>query len=481
MKDTTSLRLGRETFLSLGSKVVMAAVGFGGTVIFARLLGPSGLGVYKTAVAAAFVLTQVTAGTGTAIKKRVSEVDVEPDEYLGTGVLVNAGFTALLVVIYLLFRPVVDAFFESSAIAIAVLAVVFALGLFNVVNRMYSGLGYPAASSWIDCVRSVLTIGFQLVLVFLGYGAFGLVAGFVVGTFLSALLSALVAGVVPSTPGKRAIERVTSFARWSVSNALLNVGYGRADVLLVAALVGSSAVGFYTTAIQLTMPGAMFGGSIRDALSVKTSGRSSAGLDIREDLENSLSYAGLLSLPILFGALAIPRPIMVTIFGPEFEPAWTALVGLTLFKLLHVYRLPFEAAAEGSDNPDLIFRTNALVFVAYAPVAVLLGIEYGLLGVIAGSVFGELARLGVYQYVSHRQFGGVVLPRPILGQVVSGVVMFAVVSALVPGVVTITSWMWLAAVVFGGAATYFATLLALSGHFRHTTHSTLVDTLDLDR
>jgi len=71
---------------------------------------------------------------------------------------------------------------------------------------------------------------------------------------------------------------------------------------------------------------------------------------------------------------------MATIFGASFGSASTALVGMTAYQALHVYRLPFKAVAEGTDNPDLIFRTSALVFVVYAPLALLLGSQLGLLG-----------------------------------------------------------------------------------------------------
>jgi O-antigen/teichoic acid export membrane protein len=480
MKDTTTLSLGRETILSFMSKFVMAAIGFGGTIVFARILGPDGLGVYKTAVAAAFVVAQIPAGTGTAIKKRISEVDVRPSEFLGVGLLFHGAFSVLVFVGYLSFRPIVDGYFASPALAAGAVTIVFALGLFEIANSMYSGLGYPAMSTWIDTLRSLLTLAFQLVFIFRGYGALGLVVGFVLATAVSGGVSLLIAGVFPEIPGRRTIERVYSFARWSVSNGLLRVGYGRADILLINAFVGSGAVGFYSAASQLTMPGAMFGGSIQDSLAVKSSGLSSVGKDFRADMENAMSYVGLIALPIFFGALSIPTELMATIFGASFASASAALVGMTAYQALHVYRLPFEAVAEGTDNPDLIFRTNVLVFVVYAPLALLFGSQFGLLGVIGASIFGEAARIAVYQIVARRWVGGVLLPRPVLEQIVSAVLMFATISFVVSNVFAVKNWLHLAAIVGGGASVYFTMLFAISQHFRHTVLVTVDDTFGVD-
>lgn len=480
MREASTLSIGREALLSLGSKFVMALLGFAGVVLFARILGPAGLGDYRAVIAAGMLLTQFTAGTGTAIKKRVSEIDVQPEEYFGTGLLVHAFFSALVLVLFVLAKPLLSSYFGSDVFLFSVVGVVFSLGLFTIANRLYSGLGYPAASSWLDAIRSVLTLGLQVTLLALGYEVFGVILGFILGTLLSSLISMLVAKIVPIRPTHRTMGHVYSFARWSVSNSLLTHGYSHADVLLVKAFAGSGPAGFYTTAYQLTMPGAMFGGSIRDALSVKSSGRSSKDQSVRMDAANAISYAGLISIPVFFGTLAIPKELVVTVFGPEFKPAWTALVALTLWGILDVYRQPFEAIAEGTDRPALIFRINLAVLVFYLPLAVGLGLEYGMLGVIGATIAGDALRTLAYQMWAHKHLGGILLPRPIFEQFGAAAVMYIVVAQGATRVVSITNWAWLLVVVGVGAAVYFATLTVVSTHFRMTLRSAIADTVERD-
>jgi O-antigen/teichoic acid export membrane protein len=485
MKDTPTLSLGREALLALGSKVLMAVVGFGGYFLFTFLIGREGMGNYEAVLAAAFVLAQIPAGVGTAVKKRVSEVEVEPPEFLGAGLVAHAVFTVLLVAVYLLVEPWAADYFGSRDLAFGVVLVVFSLGLFNVTNRFYSGTGHPAASSWADALRSVLTFAAQLLLVWLGLSTFGLVAGLVAATFVTGVVSAVAARVTPAIPTGETARAVYEFARWSVPTSLLTNFYSSADVLIIKGLagvalvgpVGASGAGMYGLARRLAVPAGMFAGSIRDALSVKSSGVDSAGGDVRADLANSLSYTGLVAVPLFFGALALDDALLRFFDQSYAEGPALAITGMALFQVFNTYRLPFEAVLEGTDRPRTIFRVNVLVLVVHLPLAVALGWRFGLLGVVAATIVAEAMRVVVYQYIAHTAYGGIVLTRPMGEQVLAGVAMLGVVVGLREYVVSIQSLLWLVVVVGTGAAVYFAFLLAVSAHFRDTLRAVLPVTL----
>lgn len=473
MKKTADLELGHETLVAFVSKVVMATGGLVSSIIFARVLGSDGLGIYWTALSAAFILSVVPAGIGTAIQKRVSEIDVAPETFFGTGLAFHAVYSATVLGIFVAVRPFAVDFFGSAALAFGTVGVVVSLGLFNVVNRAYAGIGYPGMSSWMDTVRTYVMLGIQLLFLWLGYGAWGVLAGFVLGTFVSAIVSLFAAGVVPALPNRDASRRIWSFARWSVPNNLLDSVYNRSDVLLLRAVVGVSSAGLYTAALQLTQPATYLSGSISDALQVKSSGVDSVEGDVKSDLANSVSYVGLFAIPMFFGAVAMPRSLMVTFFGGEFSAGWSALVGLAVYQVFNVYRTPFEAVIEGTDRPELVTRVNAITLGLYLPTAYVAGTTFGLNGIVAVTAGAEGIRFTSYQVISRTEFGGVVLPRPVLDQIASGAFMFGTVSVLVGDVVPITSWLWLVVVVGTGAAVYFAVLLIISSHFRLTLSNTL--------
>jgi O-antigen/teichoic acid export membrane protein len=472
--DTADLSLGRETAVALFAKFVLAATGFLGVLIFARVLGVEGVGKYYFLLAAAKLGVQVSGGVSNAIKKRVSEVGVDPAEFFGLGLLVHTALTGVALAFAVVVYPFVQEQVGPFAFALGVVAIVAALGLFSLANRLYAGIGHPGASFWTDTVRSVVTLVAQVALLVVGMRVLGLMAGLVVATLVTTAGVVVLAKVRPRFPTRETAERVWTFARWSVPNSLLQNMYMRLDVLVLGVVVGNAAVGLYEPAMRLTIPAAFIATSIGDSLTVKASGLSSLDRDVAADLRNALSYTCLFAIPIFFGALAMPRDLMGVAFGPEYRAGWAALVGLALFQLFNTYRLPFDTVVSGMNRPDLRFRISAFTLAVNVPLAVGLGLEYGLLGVVGATIVAESVRVTAYLVVAHRLFDQVMLPRPLFEQFGAGAVMFGVVSVL-SGAVAITGWVPLVAVVGAGAVTYFGVLVAVSPHFRLTVRSVLDD------
>lgn len=474
-KSTPDLELGREALSSLASKAAMAAFGFVGVVVFANVLGPQGVGVYYFALAAGQLLAQVSGGLGNAIKKRVSEVQTDPAEYLWFGVLAHLAYTAAVLVAVVALRPVLAARVPAVRYPLGVAMILGSLGLFQVANRAYAGIGHPARASWLDTVRSVVTLPLQLGLLYLGYEAYGLIVGFAAASTLAVGVVLLEARARPAAPSLHAVGRVGAFARWSIPTALVSNVYARIDVLLIGVLVSSGAVGFYETALRMVQPAALLAASISGPLVVKASGLDSVDRDVGDDLRNAVSYVGLFAVPIFFGALAMPKAIMRTVFSAPFADAWPALVGLALFQVFNAYRYPFTAVVNGIDRPRTVFRVSLLTVAVNVPLAVALAFRYGFVGVVAATIVAEAIRVAAYQYVVRDVVGGFVFTRPIVEQVGSAAVMFVAVSWLTGTVLAIRSWFWLAVAVGTGAAVYFAVLLVVSAHFRLTLTQVLPD------
>lgn len=473
MNKASELDIGREALVTFGAKMVLAAIGFVGVVIFARELGPDLLGVYFFLIAGAKLSVEATGGVATAVKKRVSEVNTEPGEYLTVGLVFHMGLVIIGALLAVLLRPLLERFFGPAQYALWVVLIVAALGTFAVTNRLYSGIGHPGASQWVDAMRSLLTLAVQLLLLFVaGFGVFGLVLGLVVGTIISAAASWWLSGVRPRLPTRDTIRWTAAFAKWSVPNGFMQKTYDRVDVLIVGALVGSGAVGLYEPALRLTVPATFVAIGIGNSLVVKASALDSLDRDVVHDLRNAVSYTCLLSIPIFFGALAMPRALMSTVFGPGFGAGWLALVGLAGFQFFNTLRMPFSNVFNGVDRPDLQFRVGLFTLMVHLPLAVGLGIEYGLAGVVAATVIAEAGRVFAYEYLARELFGKHVLPRPLGEQIVAGGIMFLVVAGL-RRVIAIGSWVPLFALVGVGAVVYFGSLTAISGHFRLTVKEVL--------
>lgn len=478
--DTTTadLSMGREAFVALLAKIVLMVTGFLGFVYFGRVLGPTGVGLYYFVLATAKFTVQGLGGVSNAIKKRVSEVDTETDRYLGLGLILLVGFTALLYLIVFALEDFISVQFGPVRYAYGGVAIVGSLGLFALTNRVYAGVGKPGASFWVDTLRSILTLGGQVALLSLGYGAMGLLAGLVGATFLTGVLGFFLVGVRPRLPTRETVRRTVSFARWSVPNAVIDNLYGRVDVVLLGVIVGSTAVGYYEAAIRVTMPATLVAISIGDTLVVKASGLSSLDEDVEFDLRNAMSYVGLLAAPLFAGALALPpESLLVYLLREDFGPAWSAVIGLALFQVFNAYRMPFEAVLDGINRPDLRFRVSLATVVLHLPLVFVLGVTYGLLGVVVATVIAEAVRFVAYQFVARSVFGHPILTRPMAEQWVSAALMFVIVSTAGDAIAPMGGWVDVGALLVLGGVTYFGALFTISSHFRTTTRSVFEDSL----
>jgi O-antigen/teichoic acid export membrane protein len=478
-QNTTELSLGRETAVAIVAKFVLAATGFIGVVVFARVLGAEGIGKYYFLLAIAKLVSQASGGFSNAIKKRVSEVDVDPAEFFGFGIVVIILSTGLTAVVTVVGYPFFQSRIGPFAFAVGLVGIVGSLSCFALVNRLYAGIGQPGASFWADTVRSVLTLVIQVVLLVAGFHVLGLMFGLAAATLLTTVGVIIAAKVQPRLPSRETAERTWEFARWSVPNALTQNLYMRLDVLILGIVVGDAAVGYYEPAMRLTVPAAFIAASIGDSLTVKASGLSSLGREVATDLHNALSYTCLFAIPIFFGALAIPESLMTVVFGAEYRPGWIALVGLAVFQLFNTYRIPFDKVVDGMDRPDIRFRVSLFTLAVNVPLAIVLGLEYGLAGVVSATIVAEVVRVVTYIAVAYRLFDQVMLPHPVREQFGAGFVMFGAVIALTE-IINITGPVSLVAVVGSGAVVYFLMLLLVSSHFRLTLRSVLSD-LGIDR
>lgn len=470
MTKSADISLGRETLISFVAKVVHAVIGFAGIIIFYRLLGPTTVGRYYTILAGVILTGQVTNGVYNAIRKRVSEAKTSISTYLGVGFIT----WVLQLPLAVLGAVVVLKFIGEITPRGVALTVVMVLShtLFTLINRVYAA-SHPGSSMWVDTVRSLLTFAFQVGLILNGFGVVGLMTGYFAAAFISALGVWIKLGVVPSVPSRQAFERVYEFARWSVPTTFTVDLYRRLDVLILSALVGSTAVGLYEPALRLTVPATFVSMSVGTSLTVKASGLSSLGRGVVEDTKNALSYTSLLAIPLFFGAVSIAEPLMRTVYGPSATAGTVALVGLALFQVFNSFRIPFESVFDGINRPDLRFYVSVLAVIVNIPGAIYLGLRFGLEGVVAATILAEGVRVLALQVLAYRLFDDFMITRSVVEQVFSGLAMYLVVEAVLASGFTIHSWTSLIAILAVGGATYFVVLAAISQHFKQTVRNTL--------
>jgi O-antigen/teichoic acid export membrane protein len=432
--DAEALGLRREATLTFAAKAVLAVFGFGGVILFARELGASGLGTYYFGLALIILSTRVSAGIGTAVKKRTSESDGVPGELLWTGLLLHTVSLLIIGTVFVGVEPWLTPFVGGEANVYVLAVTVGIMGWFVVTKNAYEGLGRPSRGVWADALRMMVVFAGQVTFLGQGYGVLGLFIGYLLGTLVVTIALYPLTSITVTPTRTPELADLTTFARWSIPTQVLENLHDRLDIIVLTVFLGSSAAGVYEAAKRLTMPGVILSMSLAEPLVVKVSGLDSTGNNdaVRDSLEKAVGYAGLVAVPIMFGALAIGNPLMTTVYGgAEFSGVGIVLAVLAVYQVFHVYRFPFRSATDGIDRPETNLRVNIFTVVFNMGLSLLFVEPYGVAGVALATVLTEMVRFAYYQHLASEILEGAVLPTALSSQLLAGVAMYVCLRGLI--------------------------------------------------
>jgi len=468
MTEARNVDFGFEVSMGVVAQFAMAAIGFVGTIIFARVLGPVEFGGFYLLLSLAQIGDRPFVGWAVALKKRLSEPDASAQELIGTVpvMVLAAGGTATAA--SSLFGPQIRAYtgLERSAVIFPVLLSVIVA--FASVQQTLDATGRVGRTRWIDTVRSLLTFPAQLGFVLLGFGAIGMVYGLVGATILTIPLTMYAINVRPRLPSRETLASVWAFAKYSVPTRIVSRTYDRFDIVLIGVLLAPAVAGDYQVGATLTMPAVFISSVAGSGLMARVSNLAGHPEQIRKEISNTVAFASVLAIPIFFGAVAISDPLIVTIYGPEYASGAALLIGLALYRVLRTQSTGYHQALSGLDRQETKLQINVGTLGFNIVAGLLLALEFGAIGVVAATVLSETIRYSLGVYVITREIPSVDLfPTVLRDQLLAGVTMFLAVEAA-HTVVPVQSWFHLGVLVATGGLVYFTSLVALSGHFRQT-------------
>ena len=457
-----------QASISMAGTLLDAAISFGGLILFANVLGANGLGKFYVLLAVVQVLLFPVQGVGQSVMKRGSERGHDPAEFLGGGLvyaacyaaLVGAGVVTALVVVPSLLR------YDATALA-AAFSVLGSRIIFLLLLDAYRSHGQTGFATLTDNALGILETAVQSALVLLGHGVVGLLAGTTLATVTVSAALLAVTGITVGRPSRDTLGSIWEFARWSVVTSGLGTVYDRIPVLVAGFVLGNTVAGYYTSAMRLLMLGSYVGGAIAPALMVRASSTmATAGREKRlVDLRLSMQYASVLAVPLMFGSFALPRALMVTIFGSTFVGAGSVLIGLSLYHVANTYDTVTYSFFDGINRPDYTTKATAVSLAVRAVAIGALLAEFGVMGIVAAVVVSHAFHLAYAQVFLADEFGRPVVPTGVAYQFASGLLMWGVVEA-VARFVPIVSWAHLVVVVGVGALCYGVGLSATDAQFR---------------
>lgn len=475
MPDAGDMKFGLESLKGFSGKILQAILGFGGTIIFARVLGRTDFGAYYFLLSLVFIADRPLRGFGKAVEKRYSEADAIKSEIAGGGFVLIGVAICLTSLLVFGFQDLLvqETNLDSAPLMFVVLLVT--LGIFFPVQKMLGAEGWISKQTWNDTLRSVLTLPLQIVFVSAGFGAAGMGYGLAAATLLVVPVALYFLRIRPEIPSRATLESLWSYARYSTIAAFVGKAYDRFDILLLGIILTTGAAGDYEVAFKLTVPATFLAGVVGSGLTPKVSNRHSKNQDVTNDVINAVSYASVLSIPLFFGALAIPQSLIVTLYGPEYAGAVDFLIGLALYQVIFTQTLMYQHTLSGLNLPKIRMKVNTITLAFNIVVGLALVLTIGAIGVIIATLLAEAARyLMSMATVKSRTDGLTILPRTLVEQSVAGVIMFATVEA-VQQIVSVQSWHNLAFLIGFGVIVYSTILLIISPGLRLTLSSVYQD------
>ena len=466
--DASSVQFGLEVSSGFLARAVMYLIGFVGTILFARILGPADFGGYYILLSLVLIAVRPIDGVATAAKKRFSERETFRRELLGSQILVIAGFGAVGGVLAVALRGQLVSYsgLEWAALLFGVLLV--SVSFVESTMTLIEGTGRVSISNFVDLLGSVITFPAQLGFVLLGYGAAGMAFGLALSSVVTAFVGLSLLGLSPAVPSRETLASLWSFGKFSVVSSSVAKVLARVDILLLGFFVGPAIAGKYEVALKLSLPAMFLSMVASSGLLARVSNFDSKGdhEPIIIDLKNTLSVTGMFAAPMFFGALALRGSIVVTVYGSKYNGASVFLVWLVLYQFVRTQSSPILNTINGLDRPDLVLGVSVATLLLNVGLGVALLFEIGPVGVVYASVVAETFRYLAGAAFLRRTMADVVLfPRTLLEQVTSGGVMFGVVSATAPHL-PVRSWVDLLLLVGLGATVYGVTLFAISNDHR---------------
>lgn len=446
-------------------------------IYFTRKLGAGVIGLYFLILAISNIIKQPFSGLSNTLRKKISEGDVNSDEFITYGLMIYFVYNVLVfLVIFLVFLVQENYVFSVPFIEditgfhlLLVVGIVMSQGLFAIINSSYSGLGFPGNSVLLDTLRTLTSFIFQVVVIyFYDVEEVGLLVSLIVSSLLFSFVSWNLAGfsLTRSVFNIGKVKEVLDFTYNTSLFSIFSRVYKELDILLSGIFVGHTYSGYYETSHKITVIPVFFSNSVSEPLSIRTSNKQSKGDEsFRGDVRMMISYFGLIAIPLFFGSLIVGNEVLLTMYSqPEFNSLGYVLVLIAFYKIGFSYRSGLVHIIDSINKPKI--NKNMVIVLTFIKglFSVFGGIYMGFVGILLASILSESIGVISYGYILHNM-GLSPYYRKILIQFLSGGIMLGYLFVL-EDMLNLYDLVDLLFSVVSGGLLFFVLMIFIDKYFR---------------
>ena len=306
---------------------------FAVTLVVARLVAPHELGVFTVAVTVfSIALSFAELGVSSAIvREHQRSREIAPTVF--TISLVNGALLALVVFLSAPFLARQLGAADATS-AVRVLSLVLLMSGFSAVPKALMSRDFMQRQRFvIDASFLVSSTVVMLVIVLLGHPVMGLAISRVVGHLVTVVM---IMWMAPERywPGFRWREAkpLLSFGLPLAGSNLLTLAIANVDFVIVGHLLGATQLGFYNLAFGISgWPVTIFSAVLISVTLPTLSRVQNSARELTRHLNAGLAAIASVAFPVCALSAALAGPLIDTVYGPRWHPAWTALVVLSIF------------------------------------------------------------------------------------------------------------------------------------------------------
>jgi O-antigen/teichoic acid export membrane protein len=369
------------------------------TLVVIRLLSPSDYGLMAMAgLSIGFLMLIGDLGVGPVI------VQASALKRPQLQALFGVAFLAYLLgaVVAFASAPVAAAFFAEPRLVAIVralsLSFVFA-GLYAVPQALVLRTLEFHRQAKIDVLATLTSSIVALALALQGWGAWSLVAATLASQAFKAIAFQIVRPCLfLPLPSFAVVRDMAHFGGLVTVDRILWFGYTNLDIAIAGRTLGGALVGLYSVALSLaSIP-------FDKVMSIVTQVSFSAFSRTQDDRESlrrgmlqALEAVSLLAFPTFFGMAVVAPDALAVFVGPKWADAVLPFQILCLALPFRSLGLLFAPALFGTGRPRVAVENNAIMLASVA-VALIVGVQWGVVGLCVGWLVGYIPVFCVTAY-----------------------------------------------------------------------------------
>ncbi|MCL4388998.1 MAG: oligosaccharide flippase family protein [Candidatus Marsarchaeota archaeon] len=327
-------------------------------IALARLLGPTGYGIYTLALAVSGVFGSLSnLGISTALNKFIPEHIYNKDKHAIEDLLANSFFVTIVAgIIFSAISFMMSGFIASAVFHNPSYTVFIELASISILSSMLFGASYSALLGFnkgkhiaaITTTQAVLQAVFAVVLVLLGMGPAGPIIGLIIGTSAGFLYSVYLIYIKNHLrmfvkPSLKSIKKIFSFSLPIAASGALQSLSSNISLIVLGAFATAVVVGNFGVASRVNSLIDVISGSISVSLLANYSATLASrkiSKKITKMFNYTIYYAVLLLAPILLFIAVLAKPFSYVAFSGVYTlaPLYIAIMAVgTLVGLAGTY------------------------------------------------------------------------------------------------------------------------------------------------